>query len=49
MTIGSQFVKELSQALSLRRVSDGMAMLDKAEGTWAELSPTQPNATSYFY
>ncbi|MGA8739985.1 MAG: hypothetical protein WB561_02230 [Terracidiphilus sp.] len=45
MTIGPQFVEELSQALSLRRVSDGMAMLDKAEGAWAELSPSQPNAT----
>ncbi len=45
MTIGPQFVEELSQALSLRRVSDGMAMLDKAEGAWAKLSPSEPNAT----
>jgi len=45
MTIGPQFVEELSQALSLRRVSDGIAMLDRAEGAWAELDPSQPNAT----
>ena len=45
MTIGSQFVEELSHALSLRRVSDGFAMLDKAEGAWTQLSPDQPNAT----
>jgi tetratricopeptide (TPR) repeat protein len=45
MTIGPQFVEELSQALSLRRVSDGIAMLDRAEVAWAELDPGQPNAT----
>jgi tetratricopeptide (TPR) repeat protein len=45
MAIGPQFVEELSQALSLRRVSDGMAMLDKAEGAWVKLSPSEPNAT----
>lgn len=45
MTIGPQFVEELSHALSLRRVADGIAMLDKAEGAWAELSACQPNAT----
>ena len=45
MTIGSQFVEELSHALSLMRVSDGFAMLDKAEGAWTQLSPDQPNAT----
>jgi tetratricopeptide (TPR) repeat protein len=45
MAIGPQFVEELRQALSLRRVSDGIAMLDKAEGAWADLSPSQPEAT----
>lgn len=45
MTIGPQFVEELSRALSLRRVSDGIAMLDKAEGAWTNLDPGQPNAT----
>jgi hypothetical protein len=45
MTIGSQFMEELSQALSLRRVADGFAMLDKAEVAWTQLSPSQPNAT----
>ncbi len=32
MAIGSQFVKDLSCALSQRRVAEGMAMLDDAEG-----------------
>lgn len=45
MTIGPQFVEELGQALSLRRVSDGMAMLDKAEAAWKELAPGTPHAT----
>jgi len=45
MTIGPQFVQELSQALSLRRVSDGIAMLDKAEGEWAKVAPGEPHAT----
>jgi tetratricopeptide (TPR) repeat protein len=45
MTIGPQFVEELSEALSLRRVSDGIAMLDRAESAWAELAPSQPHAT----
>jgi tetratricopeptide (TPR) repeat protein len=45
MTIGPQFVEELSHALTLRRVSDGMAMLDKAERAWVNLAPSEPNAT----
>ena len=44
MTIGPQFVEELSHALTLRRVSDGMAMLDKAERAWVKLAPSEPNA-----
>ena len=45
MTIGPQFVNQLRQALSLRRVTDGMAMLDKAEAAWGNLAPGHPNAT----
>lgn len=45
MTIGPQFVKELSHALSLRRVSEGIAMLDKSEGAWAKIGPHNRNAT----
>lgn len=45
MTIGPQFVKDLSRALSLRRVSDGIAMLDEAECAWAKLTPSQPHST----
>lgn len=45
MTIGPQFVRELRQALSLRRVSDGIAMLDRAKGAWKKLDPGNPNAT----
>ena len=42
---GSQLVQDLTHALSLRRVSDGMAMLDAAEGCWGKLAPSHPHAT----
>ena len=45
MKIGPQFVEDLRHALSLRRVSQGLAMLERAESNWAELSPSHPNAT----
>ncbi len=45
MTIGPQFVKDLTRALSLRRVSDGVVMLDKAEGAWSRLTPSHSYAT----
>ena len=45
MKIGLQFVEELRHVLSLRRVSQGLAMLERAESNWAELSPSHPNAT----
>jgi len=45
MIIGPQFVEELSHALNLRRVSDGIAMLDKAEGAWTKMAPGQPDGT----
>lgn len=45
MTIGPQFVEELRHALSLRRVSHGVAMLERAEDNWGKLAPDQSNAT----
>jgi tetratricopeptide (TPR) repeat protein len=45
MTIGPQFVKDLTRALSLRRVSDGMVMLDSAESAWSKLTPSHSHAT----
>ncbi len=47
MAIGSQFVKDLSCALNQRRVSEGVAMLDDAEGTWTKLHPSDPHATAF--
>jgi tetratricopeptide (TPR) repeat protein len=45
MTIGLQFVQDLERALSLRRVSDGIAMLDEAEVSWSQVLVTDPHAT----
>lgn len=45
MTIGPQFVKDLSKALNLRRVTEGVAMLDRTEAAWAKLLPADPRAT----
>ncbi len=45
MTIGPQFVKDLSKALSLRRVTEGVAMLDKTKAAWANLHPGDQHAT----
>jgi len=45
MTIGTQIVKDLNRALNLRRVSEGIGMLDKGEETWATLLPSQAHAT----
>jgi tetratricopeptide (TPR) repeat protein len=45
MTIGTQFVKDLNRALNLRRVAEGVVMLDKAETVWAKLVPGQFHAT----
>ena len=47
MAIGSQFVKDLSCALNQRRVSEGAAMLDDAQGAWAKLHPRDPHATAF--
>jgi tetratricopeptide (TPR) repeat protein len=45
MVTGSQLVQDLTRSLSLRRVSDGIALLDAAEGCWAKLTPNHPHAT----
>jgi tetratricopeptide (TPR) repeat protein len=45
MVTGSQLVQDLTRALSLRRVSDGISVLDAAEGCWGKLSPSHPHAT----
>lgn len=45
MSIEPQFVRDLSRALDLRRVSEGVAMLDEAEGTWGKLTPSRSHAT----
>jgi len=44
MTIGLQFVSELRRVLCLRRVSEGIAMLERVEAAWDKLSPTNPTA-----
>src|SRR5450432_4510420 len=46
MIIGLQFVNELNRALNLRHVSEGAAMLGKAENAWAKLLPNHPHATA---
>lgn len=45
MVMGPQFVQDLTRALSLRRVSDGISMLDAAQGCWGKLTPSHPHAT----
>ena len=45
MTIGPQFIDELRRALTLRRVSKGVAMLDQAEAAWMKLLPDHAQAT----
>jgi tetratricopeptide (TPR) repeat protein len=45
MARASQFIMDLNRALNQRRVADGIAILDRAEGTWAKLLPEQPDAT----
>jgi tetratricopeptide (TPR) repeat protein len=45
MSIESQLVRNLSGALNLRRVSEGVAMLDETEGTWERLAPRRSHAT----
>ena len=44
MTAGSQIVRDLNRALDLRRVSEGMAMLDEGEEIWTRLVPSQAHA-----
>ena len=45
MMIGSQFLDELALALNLRRVSDGIGILDRNKEAWSNLHPSDPHAT----
>jgi len=45
MTAGTQIVKDLNRALDLRRVSEGVTMLDNGEEIWTRLLPSQAHAT----
>jgi tetratricopeptide (TPR) repeat protein len=45
MTIGPKLVKDLGKALNLRRVSEGVAMLDRTEGAWSKLAPGDSHAS----
>lgn len=45
MAIAQQFVKDLSRALNLRRVSEGAGLLDRTEGDWSALGPKDSDAT----
>lgn len=47
MTIGPQFIKDLSRALNSLRVSEGIAALDQAEASWAKLLPSHSHATEF--
>jgi tetratricopeptide (TPR) repeat protein len=47
MIIEPQFVQDLRLALNLRRVSEGIAMLDRSEGAWEKLAPSWPHATEF--
>jgi tetratricopeptide (TPR) repeat protein len=44
MKIGTQFVQDLSRALTLRHVSEGAAMLDQAEAELGKMQPGHPQA-----
>ncbi len=45
MTTGPQLVKELNRAFTLRHVSQGVDLLDRTEGSWSRLLPSQAHAT----
>jgi tetratricopeptide (TPR) repeat protein len=45
MSIESQLARNLSGALNLLHVSEGLAMLDEAKGTWEMLAPRRSHAT----
>jgi tetratricopeptide (TPR) repeat protein len=49
MTIGSQFIKDLGRALKLRRVSEGIALLDQEEGSWTKLLPSHSHAIEILF
>ncbi len=43
--MGSQFIKDLNSALNSLRVTQGLAILEQADASWAKLSPGHPHAT----
>ena len=45
MVIESKFVRSLTHALNVRHVSEGVAMLNKAESALANMTPVHPHAT----
>ncbi len=45
MVIEPKFVRDLGRALTLRHISDGIAVLNKAESALANMPPTHPHAT----
>jgi tetratricopeptide (TPR) repeat protein len=47
MTISRQFIEDLNRALDQRRVSEGVAMLDRAEASWTKLLPGDVHMTDF--
>ena len=45
MVIEAKFVRDLGRALNLRHISEGIAVLNKAESALANMPPTHPHAT----
>jgi tetratricopeptide (TPR) repeat protein len=45
MTTAPQLAGELNRALKLRHVSEGIDLLDRTEGSWSRLLPSQLHAT----
>jgi len=45
MTIGPQFLRDLTRALHHRHIAQGVAMLDRAESDLARMAPSHPHAT----
>ena len=47
MTIGPHLIEELNRALKLRRVAEGVGMLDRAENVWSKLRPGDAHAIEF--
>ena len=45
MVIEPKFVRDLGRALNLRHISEGIAVLNKAESALENMPPTHPHAT----